>query len=62
MRATYGVASCIAHDGRRAYVTHPRGSLTMIDVPSMRVLRTIPLNGTPDGVAVVEPSVVLGER
>jgi hypothetical protein len=27
----------------------------MIDVPSMSVLRSIPLSGTPDGVAVGEP-------
>jgi DNA-binding beta-propeller fold protein YncE len=45
----------ISADGRRAYVTHPHGALTMIDVPSMSVLRSIPLSGTPDGVAVGEP-------
>jgi len=27
----------------------------MIDVPSMTVLRSVPLPGTPDGVAVLEP-------
>jgi DNA-binding beta-propeller fold protein YncE len=42
----------VRSDGRLAYVTHPDGALTMIDVPSMTVLRTVPLNGTPDGVAV----------
>lgn len=45
----------ISADGRRAYVTHPRGALTVFDVPSLRVLRSIPLNGTPDGVALAEP-------
>jgi DNA-binding beta-propeller fold protein YncE len=45
----------LSADGRRAYVTHPRGALTMIDVAAMRVLRTIPLAGTPDGVALAEP-------
>lgn len=40
-------------DGRLAYVTHPGGALTMIDVPSMTVLRTVPLPGGPDGVAVI---------
>jgi DNA-binding beta-propeller fold protein YncE len=39
-------------DGRLAYVTHPDGALTVIDVPSMTVLRTVPLSGTPDGVAI----------
>jgi len=46
----------LSPDGRRAYVTHPeRGALTMIDVPSMTVLRSVPVPGTPDGVAVLEP-------
>jgi YVTN family beta-propeller protein len=46
----------VSPDGRRAYVTHPeRGALTMIDVPSMTVLRSVPVAGTPDGVAVLEP-------
>jgi len=42
----------LSTDGRRAYITHPAGALTMIDVASMSVLRSIPLTGTPDGVAV----------
>ena len=46
----------LSPDGRRAYVTHPeRGALTVIDVPAMTVLRSVPLPGTPDGVAVLEP-------
>ena len=45
----------LSADGRRAYLTHPRGALTMIDVPSMSVLRSVPLAGAPDGVAVAEP-------
>lgn len=45
----------ISGDSRRAYVTHPRGSLTVLDVPSRKVLRSIALTGTPDGVALVEP-------
>jgi DNA-binding beta-propeller fold protein YncE len=45
----------LSADGRRAYVTHPHGALTMIDVPSMTVLRTVALPGTPDGVAIAEP-------
>ena len=46
----------LSPDGRRAYVTHPeRGALTMIDVPSMTILRSVPLPGAPDGVAVMEP-------
>lgn len=44
----------LSPDGRRAYVTHPAGALTLIDVPSMTVLRSVPLEGTPDGVAVAE--------
>jgi DNA-binding beta-propeller fold protein YncE len=42
----------VRSDGRLAYVTHPDGALTLIDVPSMTVLRTVPLSGTPDGVAI----------
>ena len=42
-------------DGRLAYVTHPAGRLSVIDVPSMTVLHTLPLAGGPDGVAVVQP-------
>jgi len=46
----------LSRDGRRAYITHPaRGALTMLDVPSMTVLRLVPLAGGPDGVAVLEP-------
>ena len=44
----------LSRDGRRAYVTHPVGALTLIDLPTMSVLHTVPLTGTPDGVAVVE--------
>jgi DNA-binding beta-propeller fold protein YncE len=44
----------LSTDGRRAYITHPAGALTMIDVASMSVLRSMPLTGTPDGVAVSE--------
>ncbi|HZF68285.1 MAG TPA: PQQ-binding-like beta-propeller repeat protein, partial [Gemmatirosa sp.] len=41
-------------DGRRAYLTHPEGeSLTMVDVAAMAVLRTVPVPGKPDGVAVL---------
>jgi DNA-binding beta-propeller fold protein YncE len=44
----------LSRDGRRAYVTHPgRGALTLIDVPSLTVLRSVPVPGTPDGVAVI---------
>jgi DNA-binding beta-propeller fold protein YncE len=44
----------ISADGRRAYVTHPeRGALTAIDVASMTLLRTVPLLGAPDGVALL---------
>jgi DNA-binding beta-propeller fold protein YncE len=42
----------LSPDGRRAYLTHPRGTLTMIDVPSLTVLRSLTLPGVPDGVAV----------
>lgn len=45
----------ISRDGRRAYVTHPHGALTLLDVPSMTVLRSVALPGTPDGVAIAEP-------
>jgi DNA-binding beta-propeller fold protein YncE len=45
----------LSPDGRRAYVTHPaRGLLTLLDVPSMTALRSVPLAGAPDGVAVLE--------
>ncbi|HEX6049748.1 MAG TPA: hypothetical protein VFZ21_10795, partial [Gemmatimonadaceae bacterium] len=45
----------LSPDGRRAYVTHPeRGALTLIDVPSMTVLRSVLVPGTPDGVGVLE--------
>jgi DNA-binding beta-propeller fold protein YncE len=43
----------ISADGRHAWVTHPHGALTMIDVPSLTVLRSVELAGTPDGIAVV---------
>jgi len=45
----------LSADGRRAYVSHPHGALTMIDVPSLTVLLSVTLPGTPDGVAVAEP-------
>lgn len=41
-------------DGRLAWITHPGGALTLIDVPSLTVLRHIEVEGTPDGVAVAE--------
>jgi hypothetical protein len=44
----------LSADGRRAYITHPAGALTMLDVPSMSVLHSVMLAGTPDGVAVTE--------
>jgi DNA-binding beta-propeller fold protein YncE len=45
----------LSRDGRRAYITHPqRGLITLLDVPSMKVLTTAPAPGTPDGVAVAE--------
>jgi DNA-binding beta-propeller fold protein YncE len=53
----------VSPDGRRAYLSHPeRGALTMVDLGSMTVLRTVPLPGTPDGVAVLEPRVLPGAR
>jgi YVTN family beta-propeller protein len=43
----------LSADGRRAYVTHPdANALTMIDVASLTVLKTIEPPGSPDGVAV----------
>jgi DNA-binding beta-propeller fold protein YncE len=45
----------LSPDGRRAYVTHPqRGRVTLVDVAAMAVLGTAALDGTPDGVAVME--------
>lgn len=44
----------VSRDGRRAYITHPeRAALTMVDLPSLTVLRTIAVPGMPDGVAVL---------
>ena len=44
----------LSPDGRRAYLTHPEGeTLTMVDVAAMAVLRTVPVPGRPDGVAVL---------
>jgi DNA-binding beta-propeller fold protein YncE len=44
----------LSPDGRRAYLTHPAGeTLTMVDVGAMAVLRTVPVPGRPDGVAVM---------
>ena len=43
----------LSRDGRRGYITHPqRCLLTLIDVPALRVLTTVAVPGTPDGVAV----------
>jgi DNA-binding beta-propeller fold protein YncE len=42
----------LSSDGRRAYITHPTGALTLVDVPSLTVLHAVRLDGTPDGVAV----------
>jgi DNA-binding beta-propeller fold protein YncE len=44
----------LSNDGRRAYITHPAGALTLIDLPTMSVLHTVSVAGSPDGVAVVE--------
>ena len=47
----------LSADGRRAYLTHPEGeTLTMVDLATMAVLRTVPVPGTPDGVAVLGES------
>jgi DNA-binding beta-propeller fold protein YncE len=43
----------VSADGRRAYISHPGGGLSAIDVPAMSVLRTVTLAGTPDGVAIL---------
>ena len=49
------VKAAVSPDGRRAYVSHPgRDAVSMIDVPSMTVLRTVDVPGVPDGVAVAE--------
>jgi YVTN family beta-propeller protein len=46
----------LSRDGRRGYISHPeRGWLTLLDVPSLRVLHGGEVPGTPDGVAVLEP-------
>jgi YVTN family beta-propeller protein len=45
----------LSPDGRRAYVSHPeRGLVTLLDVPSLTVMRTTAVPGTPDGVAVLQ--------
>jgi YVTN family beta-propeller protein len=45
----------LSPDGRRAYVSHPeRGLVTLLDVPSLTVMRTVAVPGTPDGVAVLQ--------
>jgi YVTN family beta-propeller protein len=45
----------LSRDGRRAYVSHPqRGLVTLLDVPSLTVMRTAPVPGAPDGVAVLQ--------
>ena len=45
----------VSGDGRRAYISHPESnSLSVIDLAALVLLRTIPLAGTPDGVAVLE--------
>jgi YVTN family beta-propeller protein len=44
----------VSADGRRLYVSHPEpGGVSLIDLATRTVIRTIPLEGTPDGVAVV---------
>ena len=45
----------VSPDGRRAYITHPSGGLTLVDLATMTRLLTVPLTGTPDGVAVAAP-------
>ena len=40
-------------DGTRAFVSHPGGAVSAIDLSSMAVVRTVPLAGGPDGVAVL---------
>lgn len=40
-------------DGTRAFVSHPAGAVSAIDVERMEVVATVPLGGTPDGVAVL---------
>ena len=43
----------VSADGRRAYISHPGGAITAVDVPAMSILRTVTLEGTPDGVAIL---------
>lgn len=44
----------VSSDGRRLYVSHPEpGGVSLIDLATRAVIRTVPLEGTPDGVAVV---------
>jgi DNA-binding beta-propeller fold protein YncE len=39
-------------DSRTAYVTQGGGAVSVIDVASMRVLRSYPVQSSPDGVGV----------
>jgi DNA-binding beta-propeller fold protein YncE len=51
----------LSRDGRRAYVTHPeKGILTMVDLASIAVLRSTPVAGEPDGVAVLGEAAPAG--
>jgi YVTN family beta-propeller protein len=44
----------VSADGRRLYVSHPEpGGVSLIDLVTRKVVRTIAMSGTPDGVAVV---------
>ena len=40
-------------EGRLAFVSHPGGAISAIDLARMEVVRTVLLEGTPDGVAVL---------
>jgi YVTN family beta-propeller protein len=43
----------VSPDGRRLYVSHPEpGGVSLIDLAARTVVRTVALDGTPDGVAV----------
>lgn len=44
----------VSADGRRLYVSHPEpGGVSLIDLVARRLIRTITLDGAPDGLAVV---------
>lgn len=44
----------VSGDGRRLYVSHPEpGGVSLIDLVARKLVKTIALDGTPDGVAVV---------